>query len=126
MTRATDLLDGAAAEGRIGDYRLDNDAVAVIVSGPGHAFGFAESGGNVIDAAPTGGHDALGQVYGYLGDTFPRQPIYDRVDVVERTGAGGGAVLIARGHDSDDATLAIETEYALRAGRRARCASRRR
>ena len=42
VTRATDLLDGPAAEGRIGDFRLDNDAVAVIVSGPGHAFGFAE------------------------------------------------------------------------------------
>ncbi|MCA1663510.1 MAG: carboxypeptidase-like regulatory domain-containing protein, partial [Myxococcales bacterium] len=117
VTRAADLLDGAAAEGRIGDFRLDNDAVAVIVSAPGHAFGFAESGGNVIDAAPAGGHDALGQVYGYLGDTFPRQPIYERVDVVERGDVG--AVLVARGHDSDVATLAVETEYALAAGSRA-------
>jgi hypothetical protein len=116
VTRATDLLDGAAAEGRVGDFRLDNDAVAVIVSGPGHAFGFAESGGNIIDAAPTAGHDALGQVYGYLGDTFPRQPIYERVDVVDQ---GDGAVLVARGHDSDDATLAVETEYALPPGARA-------
>jgi hypothetical protein len=116
VTRAADLLDGAAAEGRVGDFRLDNDAVAVIVSAPGHAFGFAESGGNVIDAAPAGGHDALGQVYGYLGDTFPRQRVYERVDVAER---GSTAVVVARGHDSDDATLAVETEYALSPGTRA-------
>lgn len=116
VTRAADLLDGAAAEGRIGDLRLDNELVAVIVSAPGHAFGFAESGGNVIDAAPRGGHDGLAQLYGYLGDTFPRQPIYDRVDAV--AGRDGG-VVIARGHDSDDPALAIETVYALAPGTRA-------
>src|SRR5207237_66087 len=80
------------------------------------AFGFAESGGNIIDAAPTGGHDALGQLYGYLGDTFPRQPVYDRVDVVD---LGTSAAVVARGHDSDDAALAVETEYALAPGSRA-------
>ena len=116
VTRAADLIDGDAAEGRLGDFRLDNDLVAVIVSAPGHAFGFAESGGNVIDAAPAGGRDALGQVYGYLGDTFPRQPVYDRVEVVDR---GASAVVIARGHDSDDAAVAVETEYALAPGARA-------
>jgi hypothetical protein len=116
VTRATDLLDGAAAEGRVGDFRLDNDLVAVIVSAPAHAFGFAESGGNVIDAAPAGGHDALGQVYGYLADSFPRQPIYERVEVVDR---GTSAVVIARGHDSDNAAVAVETEYALQPGMRA-------
>ena len=116
VTRAADLLDGPAAEGRVGDFRLDNDTVAVIVSAPGHAFGFAESGGNVIDAAPAGGHDALGQVYGYLGDTFPRQPVYERVEVVDR---GATAVVVARGHDSDDPALAVETEYALAPGTRA-------
>ncbi|MGZ3427715.1 MAG: hypothetical protein ACXVCV_13750, partial [Polyangia bacterium] len=119
ITRAADLLDGAAAEGQLGDFRLDNDAVAVIVSAPGHAFGFAESGGNIIDAAPAGGHDALGQIYGYLADTFPRQPVYDRVEVVDRSDQGTSAVVVARGHDSDDPTLAVETEYALGPGSRA-------
>jgi carboxypeptidase family protein len=116
VTRATDLLDGPAATGAIGDFRLDNDLVAVIVSAPGHALGFSESGGNVIDAAPAGGHDSLGQVYGYLGDTFPRQPIYDRVDVVDR---GTTAAVVARGWDSDNRELAVETEYALLPGTRA-------
>ena len=116
VTRAADLLDGAAAEGRIGDFRLDNDLVAAIVSAPGHAFGFAESGGNIIDAAPSGAHDALGQLYGYLGDTFPRQPIYDRVEVVD---CGPSAVVVARGHDSDVPALTVETEYALAPGARA-------
>jgi predicted metal-dependent phosphoesterase TrpH len=116
VTRAADLLDGPAADGRVGDYRLDNEVVAIIVSAPAHALGFAESGGNVIDVAPAGGRDALQQVYGYLGDNFPRQPVYDRVDVAER---GGTAVVVARGHDSDEPTLGIETEYALAPGARA-------
>ena len=119
VTRAADLLDGAAAQGRVGDFRIDNDAVAVIVSAPGHAFGYAESGGNIIDAAPTGNKDALGQVYGYLGDAFPRQPIYDRVEVVERSDLGGSAAVVARGHDSDNAAIAVDTEYALAPGARA-------
>ena len=113
VTRATDLLEGATADGRVGDYRLDNEHVAVIISAPAHAIGFAESGGNVIDAAPVGGRDALQQVYGYLGDNFPRQPVYDRVDVADR---GGTAVVVARGHDSDEPSLAVETEYTLAPG----------
>lgn len=116
ITQRGDLLDGTPADGRIGDYRLDNDAIAVIVSAPEHALGFAESGGNVVDAAPLGARDQLQQLYGYLGDTFPRQPIYDRVDVFDR---GGTAVLVARGRDSDAPAVAVATEYALAPGARA-------
>ncbi|MDB4965878.1 MAG: hypothetical protein JWN44_1567 [Myxococcales bacterium] len=116
VTRASELIDGPAAAGRVGDFRLDNEVVAIIVSAPAHAIGFAESGGNVIDAAPAGGRDALQQVYGYLGDNFPRQAVYDRVDVADRAGT---AIVVARGHDSDDPSLAVETEYALAPGARA-------
>lgn len=116
VTERGDLLDGTPADGRVGDYRLDNDRIAVIISAPAHAVGFAESGGNIVDAAPLGGRDQLQQVYGYLGDTFPRQPIYERVDVLERAGT---AVVVARGHDSDAPTVGIATEYALAPGARA-------
>lgn len=107
------LLEGLPSDGRVGDYRLENDRIAVVVSAPDHTVGFAESGGNVIDAAPLGGRDSLQQLYGYLGDAFPRQPVYDHVEPHE---SNGTAYVVARGHDSDLPTLAVETEYALAPG----------
>jgi hypothetical protein len=113
ILRAEDRLDGPAADGRVGDYRLDNDRIAVIVSAPARRSGFSRSGGNLIDAAPAGGHDALRQIYGYLGDSFPRQPIYNHVDVLNERGTG---VIVARGHDSDDPRILVETRYSLAPG----------
>lgn len=113
VTRAAELLDGMPSDGRIGDFRLENERIAVIVSAAGHPVGFAASGGNIIDAAPIGARDSLQQVYGYLGDAFPRQPIYTHVAARE---AGGTAYVVARGHDSDAPAVAVETAYALAPG----------
>jgi len=115
VEKAADLLPGAEARGRVGDFRLDNGKVIFIVDNPAHAHGFAESGGNVIDAATVavGAEDALGQLIGCLEDAFPRQPVYESVEPDKR---GDVALVRARGHDSGDASLEIETEYALRPG----------
>jgi hypothetical protein len=112
VERAADLLSGAEARGRIGDWRIDNDRVAFIVNQAGTSFGFAESGGNLVDAAPAGGEDALGQMFGCLED-FPRQPIYTAVEPGHR---GDVALVRAFGHDSFDTALTVETEYALAPG----------
>lgn len=113
ITRAEELLEGPEADGQLGDLRLDNGRVAFIIDGPNTALGFAESGGNLIDAAPLGGKDVLKQLFGYLDDTFPRQPVYTSVEPGRR---GDVAIVTARGHDAMDARLHIETEYALRPG----------
>lgn len=113
VARSADLLDGPVADGQVGDYRLENDRIAVIISAPERAIGFAESGGNVIDAAPAGGHDTLKQLFGYLGDDFPRQPIYERIATRQM---GREAAIVVDGHDSNEPSLAVETEYRLAPG----------
>ena len=116
ITRAGDLLDGIAAEGRLGDYRLDNEAVAVIVSAPDHAFGFADSGGNIIDAAPPAGATRSARSTATSATAFRAS----RSTTASRSpSATAPRWCVARGHDSDEPTLAIETEYALAPGARA-------
>jgi len=111
-----DLVGGAEADGKRGDLRLENGKVAFIVDGPGSALGFADSGGNLIDAVPLGRcggatcRDSIKQVFGYLDDSFPRQPLYDRVEPGQR---GTTAFVRASGHDSQDPRLLITTEYEL-------------
>jgi hypothetical protein len=114
VSSSAELLTGLAASGRIGDYRLENDQVAIIVSAPEHAVGFARSGGNLIDAARTTGpaqRDSLRQMFLYLDDAFPRQAVFNRIEVARSTGTY--AALIAHGVDSDDARLEIRHEYRL-------------
>jgi len=116
ITREADLLPGTEADGRVGDLRLDNPRCAFIVDRAESALGFADSGGDVIDAAPLGvpgGSDSIKQVFGYLDDTFPRQPLYDRVEVIDAGGPGRDAVVRSTGRDSMDARLKITTEYRL-------------
>jgi hypothetical protein len=113
VASAGELLAGRAADGEVGDYRLDNDRIAVIISAPRRTLGFGASGGNIIDAAPVGGQDDLKQIYGYLADAFPRQPIYQHGEITEERGT---AVISVHGHDSDDAQLAIDTRYSLAPG----------
>jgi hypothetical protein len=109
-----DLIPGSAASGQLGDYRLDNGLVAFVVSDAPIAYGFSETGGNLVDAAPRGGRDALAQVYLYLDDTFPRQ---GRNGEVRVSAAGGDeAAIEVRGVDSKDPSLAIVHEYRLRRG----------
>jgi hypothetical protein len=113
VARSADLIEGPVSDGQVGDYRLDNDRIAVIISAPSRAIGFAESGGNLVDAAPLDGHDSLKQLFGYLGDSFPRQPLYERITARQ---LGRDAAIIVSGHDSQDPGIAIETEYRLAPG----------
>lgn len=108
-----DLLTGPAAAGRIGDVRLDNGRAAFVVQAIGDGpFGFSAGGGNLIDAALLpDGRDALGQVWLYLADEYPRQAFYTDLAVGE--GEDGEAIARARGHDVRNAEIEIETVYAL-------------
>ncbi len=110
-----DLLTGPAAEGRSGDYELENGVVAFVVGRPDQAIGFADSGGHLIDAAPVGGQDALRQLFERTGTHFPRQVIYQRVEVLAR---GRSALLRASGYDSEDHAIEVVTDYRLEPGAR--------
>jgi hypothetical protein len=105
------LLQGPAADGQLGDYELENGKLAFVIAAPDHFLGFADSGGHLIDAGPSGGRDALKQIVNLAGGQ--RQAIYQTVEIEKTDGA---AVVRARGHDSVDANLKVITEYRLAAG----------
>lgn len=110
-----DALGGPNATGRPGDWVIENDEVVFVVDALGS--GFAESGGNLVDAADAKlRKDELGQVFTYFGE-FPRQGVYDKLDAHEEP--DGTAVLVARGKELRDPTIDVVTEYRLAGGDRA-------
>ncbi|MBV9946864.1 MAG: hypothetical protein JOZ69_08460, partial [Myxococcales bacterium] len=67
-----DRLSGPNAIGRPGDLLIENDEVVFVIDQLGSNPGFAETGGNLVDAADARvRQDELGQVFTYFG-TFPR------------------------------------------------------
>jgi hypothetical protein len=112
---AGELLKGPAADGRVGDFALDNGLVTFIVARADQAIGFADSGGHVIDAGPSGGQDGLVELFDLTGPQFPRQALYQSVVPGMR---GRAALLRAAGHDSEDPSLEIITDYVLDPGAR--------
>ena len=114
---AGEELGGPNAVGRPGDLLLENDQVAFVVDQIGSSTGFAESGGNVVDAADARvRRDELGQIFTYFG-LFPRQALYSSM----RSGAtaDGAAWIEAAGRELRQPGLAVTTRYTLRAPDRA-------
>ncbi|RMD96850.1 MAG: hypothetical protein D6812_16315, partial [Deltaproteobacteria bacterium] len=100
-------LDGQRAKAygntvRAGDIVLRNDAVEFVISGAGHAQGFAISGGNIVHAVDRRreGPSSLKQIFTFFDDTFPRQAVYETVEIVGGKEEDGAVVVEARGYDS--------------------------
>ncbi|MBN2564583.1 MAG: metallophosphoesterase, partial [Candidatus Eisenbacteria bacterium] len=114
VTDPSDLLIGWSAEGQVGDFLLTNGEASFIIEHPSHPHGDGLTGGNVIDAGVTPfWEDEFGSQLTFLV-AHPRQAVYDTV-LVESAGGGEPAVLLARGHDSDNPDIEIETRYTLAA-----------
>jgi hypothetical protein len=114
---AGEELGGSSAAGRPGDWVLANAEVVFVVNRLDAPLGFAESGGNLIDAADA--HikkDELAQIWTALG-AFPMQAVY--VDMTSGTGAGGSAWIEVKGHALHEDQLAVVTRYVLAASDRA-------
>jgi hypothetical protein len=110
-------LAGPNAIGRPGDIVLENDEVVFVIDQLGSSTGFAESGGNVVDAADAKTReDELGQLFTYFG-TFPRQGVYASID--SRVNADGSASVTVKGRELYEPTLEVQTVYTLSAVDRA-------
>lgn len=107
-------LSGLEVQGISGDWMLQNERLAVVIQGLGNQTGFALTGGNLVDAAPAGGRDLLGGTFLFLHDRFGRQAVYTSLEQDESDTVG--VTLLARGHDSEDHHLELETRYVLRPG----------
>jgi hypothetical protein len=117
ITGPSDALGGPLAIGRAGDLLLENNLVVVVIDQLGRGQGFAESGGNLVDAADAvTREDELGQVFTYLG-AFPRQAVY--ASLTSGVDARGAAWVEARGHELYEERLQVVTRYELAPGERA-------
>lgn len=110
----SELLWGPSAFGQLGDLRLENGRLMAVIAEIDRPLGFAVSGGNLVDIAPLpDGEDHINQVILYLNDQFPRQARYEKLEILERGGGKRRVVVRARGKDSHDPRIAIETDYIL-------------
>jgi antitoxin (DNA-binding transcriptional repressor) of toxin-antitoxin stability system len=104
-------LGGPNAVGRPGDFVLENAEVVFVVDQLGSSAGFAESGGNLVDAADAHARkDELGQMFTFFG-TFPRQGVYETIT----TGGDvdGTAWIEAKGKELYEPALVVTTRYTL-------------
>ncbi len=93
---AEDLVTGAAAQGRAGDYVLENDRVRFVIEGFSRVIGPCPWGGNVIDAAwRAGGEDVVGEVCPLINLGVTLKP--ERFEIVQDGSDGGAAVLAVTG-----------------------------
>jgi len=112
-----ELLSGAWADGELNDFLLENDQIAIVISALGHHPYYGQSGGNVLDAgSSTDRIDALGELYTYFDNDWPRQAMYYQVLIVDDGAGGGPAMIRANGFDTYDTTLSVVTEYSLSDG----------
>ncbi len=119
VTSAGQLLTGAQADGQLGDMILENDHIVIIISALGHITHYGENGGTVIDAGLQETRlDALGELYTYFDDDWPRQAIYTSLAVSDDGSGGGPAVIRAEGHDVTNPAMGVVTEYSLADGDR--------
>src|SRR5262245_38699120 len=98
---------GKTVLAKVGDYLLANDRIAVAIDDVGKRQGFAESGGNIVDAWRLDRKvDLLAQFITYFDNAFPRQAIYDRVEIVSAGGTGAAEARIrVSGRELKDAAL---------------------
>ncbi len=107
-----DLPGGPAATGRPGDIVLANEHLVAVIGAPRPGLTPGRAGA-LLDIAPRGGADALGEMLTVLDDAGRRTVRFDKV-FVERDGvAGGPAVVRAVGVDRLDDQLGVEVEYVL-------------
>ncbi len=117
ITSSTQLLTGPGAAGQMGDILLANDEIALVISAINHPFGYANTGGCIIDAALSiDSYDTFGQLYVYLNDDWPRQADYTSLSIVDDGSGGNPAHVRATGIDSENPAITIITDYFLADG----------
>ncbi len=134
IERPEELLTGVTAKGRLGDFKIYNDRIAVVIGQKGFARGYQPFGGTVVDAdriRPEGepGHSTFGEIVTAF-DLMVIDP--DDIEVVQDGRDGGPAVLRVSGQSAevplfsallselitrDGMPLAMTIDYVLEPGR---------
>ena len=107
-----DLIQGTRGLGDVGDYRLENDKIRLIIQKAGYSRGFGIYGGGILDAdlrrpnesGATGtgfGNDSFGELFPIF---FLQATAVDEVEVVS-DGSDGMAVIVSRGTAGEFMTM---------------------
>jgi hypothetical protein len=118
ISSEAELLGGPNAQGVVGDFRLENEKIRVVVQGRGRVFGPHPWGGTIIDAdlaGPGAGNDQLGEL-GLLYN-FGRALKPDQYEVLADGADGGAAVVAVSGVDEANDYLSIRNKLAEALGR---------
>lgn len=100
IEKPEELLGGVTAKGRLGDFKIYNSKIAVIIGQMGFARGYQPFGGTIIDAdvvrAPgEAGHTTFGEIIAAF-DFAVVAP--DKIEVAADGRDGGPAILRVSGH----------------------------
>ncbi len=108
---ASQLVGGPNAVGKVGDFKLENERIRVIVQAEGRAFGPLPYGGTIIDADLVGagaGNDQFGEV-GLLYN-FGRTVKPDQYELLSDGRDGGSVVVAISGNDTANDYLSIRNK----------------
>jgi hypothetical protein len=111
VTDESQLVQGPARSGLVGDFFIKNDRVSFIVQAPTRVIGVIPQGGNVVDAVLTDGtKQTVDDHFGELGLIYllGRTCEPDHIEVVRDGSKGGVAVLRAIGKSGNDDFLNIK------------------
>lgn len=107
-----DIPQGMSALGSIGDFRLENDQVIVVIDALDHPHYLSPSGGTIIDIERQGqADDAMRHVIQAVGLLPEEQPVYTNVKTLE---GDGFVALQFDGHMNGREDLKVHTRYELR------------
>jgi len=106
-------LDLQDADGRRGDYVLQNDKITVVIDSLGEPHDLAPTGGTIIDLGVRGGNDDVNQLYQIAGILPDDAFAYTSIQLVDQS--PDMVALVARGTLSGRSEVDIVTRYELRA-----------
>ncbi|MFO0593884.1 MAG: CehA/McbA family metallohydrolase [Myxococcaceae bacterium] len=115
---SAELIAGPNAHGKIGDFRLENSKIRVVVQAEGRAFNPLPWGGTIIDADLANGgagNDQFGEI-GLLTN-FGRTLHPDQYELLRDGASGGAAVVAISGNDDANDYLSIRNKLAEALGR---------
>ncbi len=118
ITTATQLLAGPNAHGKVGDFRLENEKIRVVIQAEGRAFGPLPYGGTIIDADLVGANDGNDQ-FGEIGllYNFGRTLKPDQYELLSDGADGGSAIVAISGVDTANDYLSIRNKLIESLGR---------
>lgn len=95
ITRPEELLQGITAKGRIGDFKIYNSKIAIVIGASGFARGYNPFGGTIVDADRVRPKGEPGQTtFGEVITALDLQVTNPEKIFVASDGTGGGPAII--------------------------------